>query len=291
MCAKGSRRALLPTGRGPSRSSGRGARAGPRERPRRSLGQIARAWLLRRESGGSRRLPWTTGGWASRSASAKINDPITPARSSRQQPVAKEGARMGTSGQPAEPSSGHRPSSAFAREDLTVLAALHLDGRTKVLRAVRRGDGRTVIVKALDPQACRRQDLERLRHEYEVGASLDVDAAVRPIELVSYDGMPALLLEDFGGELLGRLLDAPMPIETFLDLAVRIAGAIAEVHGRGVVHKDLKPENILVHPTTLEVKIADFGIASLLPREAQAGKPPALIEGSLPYMSPEQTGR
>src|SRR5262249_17949133 len=72
---------------------------------------------------------------------------------------------------------------------------------------------------------------------------------------------------------------------------IRIAGALAEVHRRGVIHRDLKPENILIHPTTGEVKLDGLGIAILTPRKEPGLTSPALIEGTLPYISPEQTGR
>jgi predicted ATPase/signal transduction histidine kinase len=143
----------------------------------------------------------------------------------------------------------------------------------------------------IDLRRCREEDLRRLRREYEVGRSLDVPAVVRPISLEAHEGMLALVLEDFGGQPLDRLLGAPMPIGKFLDLAVRMAGALSELHQQGFVHKDLKPENVLVHPATGEVKLVDLGIATRLPREQQSVRPPQLIEGSLPYMSPEQTGR
>ncbi len=196
------------------------------------------------------------------------------------------------SGQPAEHPSESLPTSASrlasTQEEFTVLATLYRDRRATLFRALRR-DRRSVVLKVLDPLRCGERDLQRLRHELAMG-SLDIHSAVRPLGLETYGGMPALVLEDYGGEPLDRL---PTPIgpERFLELAVRIAGAVAEVHDRGVVHKDLKPANILIDPTTLEVRIADFGIATRLPREQLAARPPALIEGSLPYMSPEQTGR
>ncbi len=100
-----------------------------------------------------------------------------------------------------------------------------------------------------------------------------------------------VLFEVFGGQSVDCLLTGPMAPERFLDLAVRIAGAVADLHRQGIVHRDLKPENILVHPATLEVKLAGLGLASRLPREQRAARAPELVEGSLPYMSPEQTGR
>ncbi|XYI02375.1 AAA family ATPase [Sorangium sp. So ce1128] len=166
------------------------------------------------------------------------------------------------------------------------------EGRgTAVYRAVRNADGQPVLLKVLDPRSCRPKDLDRLKREYETGKMLDIGTIVRPLALEMYEGMLALVMEDSGAEPLERLLGAPMETGRFLDLAVRIAGAVSDIHQRGVMHRDLKPANILVNSTTGEVKIADLGLASQLPREQQAAQPARLIEGSLPYMSPEQTGR
>ena len=180
---------------------------------------------------------------------------------------------------------------ALAHPQYVPTETLHQGGCTTLLRALRADDRRPVVLKVIDPRRCRDRDLERLRHEYETGASLDLPAIVRPLGLETYQGMPALVLEDSGGQPLDRTLGAPMPVGSFLDLAVRIAGAVADLHERGVIHKDLKPANILVHPATSDVKLTDLGIATRLPREQQGARPPQLIEGSLPYMSPEQTGR
>ncbi|MDI1451516.1 ATP-binding sensor histidine kinase [Polyangium sp. 6x1] len=160
-----------------------------------------------------------------------------------------------------------------------------------VYRGRRDADQRRVVIKVLDPRRCRPRDLERLKNEYEIGRALDIAAVARPLALEFFDGSPALVTEDAGSVSLRDLLGAPMSVERFLPLAVAITQAVAEVHARSVIHKDLKPANILVHPATFAVQIADFGIASRLPREPQAAKPLRLIEGSLPYLSPEQTGR
>src|SRR5262249_19157752 len=94
---------------------------------------------------------------------------------------------------------------------------------------------------------------------------------------------------DFGGRPL--YVRAPMAVEQFLPLAIRIVSAVADIHRHSLIHKDLKPENILVHPESGEVRIAGFGIASRLPRGISGARPPRLIEGALPYLAPEQTGR
>ncbi|WP_437747614.1 AAA family ATPase [Sorangium sp. So ce1504] len=173
----------------------------------------------------------------------------------------------------------------------TVTETLHEGQRTSLLRAVRNADGRSVILKVLDPRRSRPKDIERLKHEYAIGTMLNHEAIVAPLALEMYDGLPALVLEDFGGAFLDHFMDVPVEVERFLDLAVRIVAAVAELHQRDIIHKDLKPQNILVNAATGQVKLTDLGLASRLPREQPPAGPPRLIEGSLPYLSPEQTGR
>ncbi|MDC3958989.1 sensor histidine kinase [Polyangium jinanense] len=160
-----------------------------------------------------------------------------------------------------------------------------------VYRGRRDADQRPVVIKMLDPRRCRPRDLERLKNEYEIGRTLDIPAVAKPLALESLEGSPALVTEDAGSVSLLHLLGAPMGVPRFLPLAVAIAQAVAEIHAQSIIHKDLKPANILVHPATGAVQIADLGIASRLPRELRSAQPLRLIEGSLPYLSPEQTGR
>ncbi|MGK4008697.1 AAA family ATPase [Sorangium sp. So ce1036] len=174
----------------------------------------------------------------------------------------------------------------------TILETLHEGRSTRLLRAVRSADGLPVILKVLDPRSGRSQDIERLQREYAIGKLLDGhEAIVRPLALETFEGLPALVMEDFGGESLDHLIGAPMAPERFLELAVRIAACVAELHRRDILHKDLKPQNLVVNTTTGQVKIADLGLAAHLSREQAPAGPPRLIEGSLPYLAPEQTGR
>jgi predicted ATPase/signal transduction histidine kinase len=179
----------------------------------------------------------------------------------------------------------------YAPPRYTVTETLSNDGRRTLYRAIRDVDHLPVVLKALQPERCRTKDVERLRNEHALGITLKGRAIVRPIALETYQGLPVLVLEDFGGRALTDLITGPMATDRFLALAVRIAGAVSDLHEQGVIHRDLKPDNILVDPRTLEVKLADLGLATRLPREQQVPQPPPLIEGSLPYMSPEQTGR
>ena len=133
--------------------------------------------------------------------------------------------------------------------------------------------------------------VERLEHEYALKAELDANWAARPVALTYHNHRRTLVLEDPGGAPLDRLLGRPLDVSHFLRIAIPLAGALRQVHGRGLIHKDIKPANILVDTVSGRVWLTGFGIASRLPREHQAAAPPELIAGTLAYMAPEQTGR
>src|SRR5262245_6789953 len=164
----------------------------------------------------------------------------------------------------------------------------------------------SLIVSILASEHPLPADVGMLEHELALRDYLDSTWALRPLGLAQHHGRSALILEDQQGEPLARLLDthvtshdlsglrdaaSAMEVSLALRLAVGLAAALGEVHRRGIIHKNVKPANILVNPTTGQVWLTGFGIASRLPRERQTPEPPETIAGTLAYMAPEQTGR
>src|SRR6185503_4791834 len=99
-----------------------------------------------------------------------------------------------------------------------------------------------------------------------------------------------LLLDEVEGEPLSEQIGRPFEVGRALDVAISVASTLAELHRRGVIHKDLKPSNIIVMPSG-EACLIDFGISTLQLVEHVDAAHASLIEGTLAYMSPEQTGR
>ena len=136
------------------------------------------------------------------------------------------------------------------------------------------------------------QTLKKIEHEYSFRSELDPTWAVRPVALSHYEGRPALVLEDPGGEPLDRLIQGPMEMAQFLRIAIGLATALGQLHQRGLIHKDVKPANILVELRDWSgLAHGLWRLLRALPRERQSPEPPEFIAGTLAYMAPEQTGR
>jgi predicted ATPase/transcriptional regulator with GAF, ATPase, and Fis domain len=135
-------------------------------------------------------------------------------------------------------------------------------------------------------------DVAALRREFEILSSLQLPGVVRALELVRHQDRLALVLEDHGGEPLKRILGSgPLELESFFAVSLPLVETLAAVHRQGFIHKDLNPNNILYEPESGEVMLADFGTASRVAAETQRPTQPHLLEGTLAYISPEQTGR
>jgi PAS domain S-box-containing protein len=99
-------------------------------------------------------------------------------------------------------------------------------------------------------------------------------------------------MEDCGGvSLKDYAKTRTIALDDFLAIAIQLADILNGLYQKQVIHKDLKPANILIHPETKAIKLIDFSISSLLPHETQSVQTHKGLEGTLTYLSPEQTGR
>ncbi len=112
------------------------------------------------------------------------------------------------------------------------------------------------------------------------------------MNLLPYKSTLAMVLEDFGGKSLDILMKSQkFALLEFLCIAIQIAQTLGEIHAANVIHKDITPANIVFNSQTKQLKIIDFGISTIFTRENPTIKNPNVLEGTLAYLSPEQTGR
>ncbi|HKP58965.1 MAG TPA: AAA family ATPase [Polyangiales bacterium] len=158
-------------------------------------------------------------------------------------------------------------------------------------RAVRESDGCPVIVKGTSAEAAAASATQGLQHEYDMLQMLPLPCVVHAYAIVRAPECVALVLEDLDGVALASVITGGLSPRRFLAFAERIARALADVHARDVAHRDLKPSNIIVNAETGAVKLTDFQLAVHLPFGHRTIDTGGVIEGSLPYLAPEQTGR
>jgi serine/threonine protein kinase len=181
----------------------------------------------------------------------------------------------------------------FSIPDRYTLTELLCEGTSAVIyRASRADDGTRVILKCLKTDYPLLEDLTRLRHEHQVLQRLKVEGIAQPIALESNQNNLVLVLENFEGISLSQFLQSQaIGLHQFLAIATQLTLTLSQLHQQQIIHKDIKPDTILINSQTLDIQFIDLSACSYLSSENQTASQPALLEGTLAYMSPEQTGR
>ncbi len=188
-----------------------------------------------------------------------------------------------------------RASTHFHLPGYELLEKIHHHSKSIVYRAKQKvvsagASSRPVIIKLLAAEYPSYQDLINFRHQYTIAKDLDLPGTVQIYSLEEHDRGYAIVMEDFGGIPLDQYL-TQLSLADTLKIGIQLTVTLQALSQQRIIHKNIKPANILIHPVTKQVKLIDFSIASLLPHETQELVSPKLLEGTLAYISPEQTGR
>ena len=163
--------------------------------------------------------------------------------------------------------------------------------RTIVYKGTRTSDNQAVIIKVLRNPHPNFNELAQFRNQYTLAKNLELSGIVKPLSLENYGNSYALVMPYEGHISLNQWQPDKILIPDFLAIGLQLAEILHGLSQERVIHKDIKPANILIHPETKEIKLIDFSLASLLPKENQTIQNPNILEGTLAYLSPEQTGR
>lgn len=170
-----------------------------------------------------------------------------------------------------------------------VLERIGTGGMSLVYRARDITLNRLVAVKILKHQWAEDEEVvRRFDQEARAAASL-VDRHIVQVYDVGRDepDIHYMVMELVAGETLREKIDreAPLPVETALEIADQVAQGLEVAHARKLVHRDIKPQNVLVAPSG-EVKVTDFGIAYAATTGTLVNTGSLL--GTVQYLSPEQ---
>ena len=172
------------------------------------------------------------------------------------------------------------------------IAQIYESVNSLVYRAIRQEDGQPVILKFLKQDSPSPQELTRYKQEYDITHSLNIEGVINVYDLEYYQNNLVIILEDFGAISLRELVNSKdIKFKEFLPYFISIADILGHIHASNIIHKDINPSNIVINPSTGILKIIDFGISTQLSRENPTLKNPNILEGTLAYISPEQTGR
>lgn len=147
------------------------------------------------------------------------------------------------------------------------------------------------ILKVIKHEHATPEIIDFFENEYKISQLLDFDGVRKVYKKTKVEEKMTLVMEYLEGDTLKEFRQKQeISVETFLKIALRICHILGEIHQRHIIHKDIDSENILIDKD-LEVKIIDFGISDNLNQKKAQVSPSEKLEGTIAYISPEQTGR
>jgi len=180
-----------------------------------------------------------------------------------------------------------------AFQPFTAPPTLLYDGEnSRIYRAEFEETHTPVILKVLRSDNPTPRQRIQFYNEYDFTRDLTITGVRSACGQTIIERHDALILHYVDGCTLKEwMTQTPRALSDLLRVAIRIAQILGEVHQHHLIHKDINSQNILIHPERQSVTIIDFGIASKVSLKMPHLGHPDMLEGTLAYISPEQTGR
>ncbi|PSF35692.1 serine/threonine-protein kinase PknK [Aphanothece hegewaldii CCALA 016] len=176
--------------------------------------------------------------------------------------------------------------------NVKIVTQIHESSNSIIYRGIWQENQQSVILKVLRLDYPTPAQLHRYQQEYSFTHSLNIDGVIKSYAIQSYQRTQVIIFEDFGATSLKQLFqEQSLSVEEWLWFGIKLSDILGRIHSENIIHKDINPANIVFNPETKQLKIIDFGISTQLNREYPTLQNPNLLEGTLAYMSPEQTGR
>jgi len=147
-----------------------------------------------------------------------------------------------------------------------------------------------LVLKVLSPQLSLDPTMiKRFVQELKLTRRITHPNVIRIHDLLDLDGAHAISMEHFAARDLGALLreDGPLSPARAMHVAEQTLEGLVAAHTAGIFHRDIKPANLLVGEGE-QVKIVDFGLASMSHSSHSRLTQSGILVGTPEYISPEQ---
>ena len=149
-----------------------------------------------------------------------------------------------------------------------------------------------IVIKVLKSEFPNSKQIVQLKNELDYTTKVDVSGIRKGYKHIKINNRHALLLEYFDGiSIKDAIKQKLFDLRSFLEIAIAITEVLGELHQKNIIHKDLNSNNILIDITKKSIRVIDFGMAVNMDLKNQRLENPESLEGTLAYISPEQTGR
>ncbi len=177
--------------------------------------------------------------------------------------------------------------------DYSIIEKLFQGKKSAIYRAAKENDTSTYILKLVDKKADHSlTQIDSIKYEYQIINQISSKYVIKAVEQIGYKDYNVIVLEDINGiDIKSYIIDHLFSFESFMKLAIAIATGLSVIHEKNIIHKDINPSNIIWNLETESLKIIDFNISSKFNIKISYLGNPERLQGTLAYISPEQTGR
>ncbi len=177
-------------------------------------------------------------------------------------------------------------------QGFTIKEKVFENQNTVIYRAISDDTKLSVILKTHRNNFPTNREISAYRKEFEITSKLQIEGILKSYYLKKNGNQYTIIFEDIEGiSLKSFMWNNNISLEVLLEIFLSIVTIVGQIHKHNIIHKDINPLNILIHPKSLKIKLIDFGISSIYSKENVENLQVDFLEGSIPYISPEQSGR
>ena len=161
----------------------------------------------------------------------------------------------------------------------------------EIQKAVHKKTGTKAILKLIKSEFPSPAVIAKLNREFNILSQIDSPYIIKVYSLEKQDNRLAIAMEDIDAISLKEYRRGKFRLDEFFKIASLMVNAIKDVHKNNIIHKDINPSNFIYNSNTGVLKLIDFEISTTYAIENVILENVNVLEGTLSYISPEQTGR